>query len=159
MAGGLLDAWNIHPGFSKPIVQQSNRPIVHNNMKKTTEIILATFLIGIILLLATLIASSVIIGNSVQEKCEEAREKYNGDCVEALIIQLDNEEEDFKARNRSIWALGQMGDEKALPTLKKYYTGDIPEREKIDEVISQYELKKAIKLINSGFNITAIFWR
>jgi len=52
-----------------------------------------------------------------------------------------------------------LGDSRALPTLQKYYTGNIPNREPLDGVISQYELKKAINLTSGGVNLTAIFWR
>jgi hypothetical protein len=55
--------------------------------------------------------------------------------------------------------LGQYGDNRALPALQNYYTGDIPEKEPLDKMISQYELKKAIKLAKGGLNITALFWR
>jgi hypothetical protein len=63
------------------------------------------------------------------------------------------------ARNRAIWALGQLGDERALLVFEKYYTGEIPEREPLSEVISQYELKKAIKMAEGGVNLSAWVWR
>jgi len=55
--------------------------------------------------------------------------------------------------------LGQLGDNRTLPVLQSYYTGDIPEREPLDKTISQYELKKAINLTSGGFNMSAIIWR
>lgn len=81
------------------------------------------------------------------------------DCVEALIVLLQDESRGFSARNSAIWALGQLGDHRALPILQGYYTGNIPDREPLDKVISQYELKKAINLAGGGANLTAIFWR
>jgi HEAT repeat protein len=63
-------------------------------------------------------------------------------------------------KNEAIWALGQLGDRKALPLLESYETGEsLPERESWSEGISQYELRKAINLLRSGFNISAFFWR
>lgn len=105
------------------------------------------------------VISSVWIGQSVKEKCYLAQSKYEGECVPALMSWLADEENDFRSRNSATWALGQMGDRQALPVLKKYYTGQIPEREPYDAGLSQYELKKAIKLLESGFNLTAPFWR
>ena len=70
-----------------------------------------------------------------------------------------NEDEDFRTRNYAIWSLGQLGDKQALPALEKFYTGNIPEREPYDEGISQYELKKAIALLQGGANVTAVVWR
>jgi len=81
------------------------------------------------------------------------------DCVEALIAQLEDEHQDFRSRNYAIWGLGAMGDRRALPILQTYYTGKIPDREPLDEVISQYELKKSIHLANGGLNVAAWAWR
>lgn len=100
------------------------------------------------------------IGVSVKEKCFVATAKYsNTDCVLALTDQLQDESISFRERNYAIWALGQLGDNRALSVLKNMYTGNIPDREPYDDGISQYELKKAIKLVEGGFNATAFVWR
>jgi hypothetical protein len=39
------------------------------------------------------------------------------------------------------------------------YTGNIPPREPLDAMISQYELRKAVDLTSGGTNMLAIFWR
>jgi hypothetical protein len=52
--------------------------------------------------------------------------------------------------------LGQLGDQKSLVVLKSYYTGEPCDHEKF---LCQYELEKAIKLLEGGFNITAFVWR
>jgi len=59
-------------------------------------------------------------------------------------------------RNHAIWALGQLGDKRALPSLEKLYTGEPCDHSKY---VCQYELKKAIKLCRGGLNITAWTWR
>lgn len=99
------------------------------------------------------------IGFDVKTRCQDAKGEYGGSCVEALITQLNDENNGFRSRNSAIWALGQLGNSKALPVLQSYYTGKIPDREPLNRVISQYELKKAINLTSGGKNITAIFWR
>lgn len=99
------------------------------------------------------------IGFEAKNLCQQAKWQYGGDCVEALIAQLNDEHQGYRTRNHAIWALGQMGDVRALPVLKSFYTGNIPNREPLDTTISQYELKKAILLAEGGKNITAIFWR
>jgi HEAT repeat protein len=76
-----------------------------------------------------------------------------------LISLLKDENKGFRERNDAVWALGQLGDSRALPVLRKFYTGDIPEVELLDGVISQYELKKAINLTSGGVNISAFIWR
>lgn len=105
--------------------------------------------------------TSAWIGYGVREDCKLARGRYGEEleCVDALMAHLEDESNPYGERNSAIWALGQLGDSKALPVLESYYTGDIPDREPWNEVISQYELKKAINLASGGFNATAIVWR
>lgn len=99
------------------------------------------------------------IGYEAKSLCREAKYEYGGDCVSSLIKTLNDENKDYKKRNDAIWALGQFGDKKALPALQSYYTGNIPPREPLRKMLSQYELKKAIKLVQGEPNITASFWR
>src|SRR3972149_8151924 len=96
--------------------------------------------------------SSTWIGYTVREKCLLAQGRYQGDCVETLIAHLQDANNPIGERNSAIWALGQLGDTRALPVLESYYTGNIPNREPWDKTISQYELKKAIKLASGSLN-------
>ena len=105
------------------------------------------------------LVTSTWIGQDVRENCLRAQARYGGDCVEALVSLLDDEQAPFRERNSAIWSLGQLGDKRALPALENLYTGQIPPREPYDAGISQYELKKAIKLVGGSFNATSIFWR
>lgn len=115
--------------------------------------------IGISIFFLFIFITSVWIGHEAKNICQNAKWQYGGDCVQALITQLNDEHQGFRTRNHAIWALGQFGGNRALPILKKYYTGNIPNREPLDKVISQYELKKAVELANGGLNITAWLWR
>ena len=115
--------------------------------------------VGTLLFLGIFVATSLVIGDGVRQNCIRAQNIYGGDCVEALTSHLDDENNPYGERNSAIWALGQLGDSRALPVLGKYYTGDIPDREPWNGTISQYELKKAIKLAKGSFNITAFVWR
>lgn len=99
------------------------------------------------------------IGYDVKKQCHDATKDYGGDCVESLTQLLNDEDRSFHERNSAIWALGQLGDSRALPILQSYYTGNIPDREPLDETISQYELKKAVNLTSGGFNMGAWVWR
>lgn len=95
----------------------------------------------------------------MKEECSKAQTKYPGDCVAALSLTLEDTSNDFRTRNSAIWALGQLGDKRALTVLEKNYTGNIPEKESLDAGLSQYELKKAIKLAGGSFNATHWVWR
>lgn len=105
------------------------------------------------------VITCVWIGFDVKTQCQDAKSEYRGDCVDALLELVKDDDRGFRARNDAIWALGQLGDKRALPTLQRFYSGNIPEREPLDKTISQYELRKAISLTSGGKNITAIFWR
>lgn len=116
--------------------------------------------IGTSIFLLFLMITGVWIGHEAKKLCQEAKWEYKQeDCVEALMMTLNDEKQGYRTRNHAIWALGQLGDDRALPVLQKYYTDNIPDREPLDEVISQYELKKAINLTSGGLNIIAWMWR
>jgi hypothetical protein len=102
---------------------------------------------------------SLIIGSSVKIKCAIAQKTYGGDCVVALITMLGDTKQDFRSRNSAIWALGQLGDRRALNVPSVYYSGIIPPKESLDTGISQYELKKAIHMVSGEFNVTSFIWR
>jgi len=114
--------------------------------------------IGASLLIFVFLLSVNLISYSVKEKCVIAQEKYNGDCAESLIAYLDDEQNNFHSRNSAIWALGQLGDERALPVLKKYYTGYNGERSNRHQELAQLELKRAIGYMEGNLNITKFFW-
>ena len=116
-------------------------------------------LMGMGMMMLVFLIISTMIGADVRERCRTASVKYEGDCVEVLMATAANEEESFRTRNYGIWALGQLGDARALPLLQSMYTGIIPEREPYDGGISQYELKKAIALAEGGYNVGAWVWR
>ncbi len=123
------------------------------------RLILISFSITVLVFGLIFLASCFYIGQNVQATCDSAQELYDGDCVHSLISVLHNEEASFSDRNSAIWALGQLGDEIALPTLESYFT-EVPEtREPLNEMISQYELSKAIKLTSGGCNLCAWVWR
>lgn len=66
------------------------------------------------------------IGFDVKSQCQQAPREYGGDCTEALIRLVEDDTRGFRVRNEAIWALGQLGDGRALPVLQQLYTGNIP---------------------------------
>ncbi len=129
-------------------------------MKRHMNKLLFLGAIGLSIFTLFFVVTCVWIGFDVKRQCRDAKSEYGQEkCVDALVTLLNDENRGFSARNSAVWALGQLGDSKALPVLESYYTGNIPEKEPLNEVISQYELKKAINLTSGGTNLTAIFWR
>jgi len=116
-------------------------------------------LAGMGFLILIFLVMNTWIGVSVRQRCLLAQKQYEGSCVEALEQVVAADYNSFDERNRAIWALGQLGDEAALATLNSLYTGQIPDREPYPDALSQYELQKAIKLIESGFNLNHLVWR
>lgn len=96
---------------------------------------------------------------TVRKTCNLAKEKYQGKCQTALISVLEDENANPKEKNDAIWALGQMAESESLPALEKIYAGKVPEgREPLNEVVSQYEIEKAIRWIKKG-NVTSWMYR
>lgn len=121
--------------------------------------ILYWFTVGVGIIVLIYLVTSTWIGFEISVRCELVTSKYGGDCVEGLINYLEDEQNEIGDRNTAIWTLGQLGSKRSLPTLRKMYTGRIPDKEPWNGVISQYELKKAIKLSEGEFNISALVWR
>lgn len=128
-------------------------------IKNIKEKLFYLMAIGASIFLLFFVVTCTWIGYEVKSQCQKVEREYSGKCVDALLLLLQDESKGFRSRNDAVWALGQLGDSRALPTLQGYYTGNIPEREPLDKSISQYELKKAINLVRGGLNMSAFIWR
>ena len=120
-------------------------------MKKKIKLILSLlFTIFIILLLIV----TYNIENQVQETCKMAVSIYPGDKIQALINVSKNQSSCTKDKTRALWALGQLGDRKALPYLVENFDG-------IEETdICIYEAQFAIeKIQDESFNLPGFLWR
>ncbi|UCC98642.1 MAG: HEAT repeat domain-containing protein [Phycisphaerales bacterium] len=92
------------------------------------------------------------IRSSVKQISAEATEAYPGDRIEALMKYAGSENHSLRQRNRAVWALGQIGDERALPALRQWYVGGPCDH---DNSLCQRELQTAIKGCEGSFNATA----
>lgn len=96
------------------------------------------------------------IGSAVHAAGEAATHEFPGDQVAALVAYVDSSSHTLSERNRAVWALGQLGDRRALPVLEKYITGG---KCRHDRELCQHELAKAVRLCRGGSNLTALLWR
>ena len=96
--------------------------------------------------------SCLSIYTGIKDISAEASSAYGGDKVSALMAFIDDEERELAERNRAVWALGQIGDARALPALEKRYTGESCDH---DRFLCQYELKKAIRKCRGSVNLTS----
>ena len=84
----------------------------------------------------------------------QAAHPHPGDDVAALIDYVQSDANSLEDRNHAVWALGQARDERAVPVLKKFFTGKACDH---DTDLCQNGLEKAIELADSdSINILAI---
>jgi hypothetical protein len=107
-------------------------------------------------IVALFMTAETMIGLGVRKFSQLAQEQYPSDRVSALIKMVECESCPMADRNHAVWALGQLADQRALPILEKHYTGKPCDH--VNEVC-QYELDKALRLVRSGHNTEAVFWR
>ena len=104
-------------------------------------IVRKVFVYGALSCLAFLLVAFVMIcfsiRSGVKEISAEATQQYPGDRIEALITYVESENHSLRQRNLAVWSLGQIGDEYALPTLEKSYTGGPCDH---DNLLCQQEL-------------------
>jgi hypothetical protein len=109
-----------------------------------------------IILFILFFIAELMIGSGVREYSQNAQERFSGDRISALIAMVDCESCAMSGRNHAVWALGQLADIRSLPVLEKHYTGEPCDHK---NRICQYELKKALRLVRSGYNSEAFFWK
>jgi len=105
-----------------------------------------------ILILIVFVMTCWSIRSSVKSISAEATQEHAGDRIEALMAYANSENHSLRERNRAVWALGQIGDERALPVLERFNTGQPCNH---DTSLCQRELGKAVKLCKGGLNLTA----
>jgi HEAT repeat protein len=100
-----------------------------------------------------------LIFSGVQNIAREAQATYAGGPVVALIALVEDEQALFEQRNTAIWALGQIGDRRALPVLEGLHTDEVqhPPYDSTSYIV-QYSVEKALKQIN-GFTVTKWMYR
>lgn len=128
-------------------------------MKNAHRLIQLTVLLAGLGLLAGLVASvsvSLLIGAEVRTVSDAAGLRYPGDRVEALMRCVEDVSNSLQERNRAVWALGQLGDRRALTMLRKHHAGGPCDHA---NALCQRELAKAIRLLEGGVNVSAWVWR
>ncbi len=95
-------------------------------------------------LAAIFLSINVGVGNQKQR----ARSRFPGrDPSQALIEMVDCEKCGMQDRNRAVWTLGQIREERALPILHKHFYDGPCDHSKF---ICQHELRKALKRIEEA---------
>ncbi len=111
----------------------------------------------LMLVVAAFVALGLWIQLAARDAGTAAMRQFPGDRVEALVALVQSDRYTLEQKNRAVWALGQLRDPRALPVLKKYYTGAPCDHARY---LCQYELKKAIALVeHTGFDPLRLFAR
>ncbi len=76
---------------------------------------------------------------------EQVMREFPGDEVEALIGLVQAEDHTLEERGKAVHALGQIGSDRAVPALRRYYTGQQCDHSRF---LCQKELRKAIDRCN-----------
>jgi len=126
------------------------------------KILLRGILIVLLACVVVIILLSLWSELHVKKMCEMATRKYPGDKVEALMMSVETEEygynaHRYKMNNHIFWALGQLGDKRALPLLRNLLTGEPCDHE---TNLCQGEIQEAIQqLERNQFNLPKFLWR
>jgi len=111
-------------------------------------------------LVVVLLSLSIELG--IKRICAAATRKYPGDKIDALMMSVESDRSGYnahvyKANNHTFWALGQLGDKRALPFLRDLSSGEACDHE---TNLCQGEIQEAIqKLEGNEFNLPKFLWR
>lgn len=112
--------------------------------------------IALVLIGALMLGTTWLIESGVHAASEAALLERPGDRVLALMAYIESPTHTLRERNRAVWALGQLGDARALPVLEKYFTDTQCEH---GRALCQHELRKAIRLCYGATNVSSFIWR
>jgi len=124
------------------------------------KLIIYAFILGFGACLVFYAVTCKAIFSEVQSICKMAQEQFEGDEVEATIAMLQSEQTSFVQKNKAVYALGQIGDKRALPALQGQVTG-IPCEKPCPKhkYVCQYNLETAIKGCSGKFSLTRWMYR
>ena len=137
----------------------SNVIKISRKSRKWKKIILCIFLAGFTVFVLAMVIVLHIISDDVRSMCQKAQAEFQGDCVEVLVAYIESDDHTFSEKHDAIWALGEIGDPRCIPTLQKLWTGEPCTKPcRYDLYICQYQLEKSIQRCQ-GFNVMRYVWR
>ncbi|UCG59977.1 MAG: hypothetical protein JSU70_10740 [Phycisphaerales bacterium] len=123
---------------------------------KLKKVITYGLLIGSGLALVAFTLTFWVIFRDVKVISGQATQEFEGNCVEALIAYVESDDHSFKEKHNAMWALGEIGDPRALPTLERLRTGKPCTKPcRSDQYICQCQLAKSIRFRKGG-NVVAM---
>ncbi|MGQ8338568.1 hypothetical protein ACUNWD_18575 [Sunxiuqinia sp. A32] len=123
--------------------------------KRTRRFLIFLIAAVLIAISSTYFGFRIWIKSDITQICENAMNQYPGDKIEAMISFLNSDSQSLEDKNKTIWALGKLNDQRALPILKSLQTGTECNH---SEFVCQRELKKAIDNLE-GKNVDLFSFR
>ena len=142
--------------------EKNKKEMLLKSTSRLRRILLRGILIVLLACVVVIILLSLSIELGVKKVCGMATRKYPSDKVEALMMFVESKEygysaDHYSANNHAFWALGQLGDKRALPFLRNLLTGEPCDHE---TNLCQGEIQEAIqKLERNQFNLPEFLWR
>lgn len=120
-------------------------------VRHVVPLALALAFVGFLYLLPMFSRGVGSIDAAVRNTCLEAGAADRESCIDTLCRVAVSSEQPFERRNQAVWALGQLGDPRALPVLEQLRTGvPCPQPCRKDRQICQLEVEKAIRWCRGG---------
>ncbi|MCB1184770.1 HEAT repeat domain-containing protein [bacterium] len=113
-------------------------------------------LLGLVLVVGGAAATSLVIGRQVRGAVAAAQSWEPGDPVEALLAVATSPDYAVAERNRAVWALGQLGDSRAVAPLATLLPHTNCEH---GQDVCRRKLEQAIELCEGAPNVGAVLWR
>ena len=158
----LVGTSSVDSRLMQDVKFQGDRKMSLKPTSRLRKILLRGTPIVLLVCAVVIILFSLYIELGVKNICALAMQAHPGDRVEALMKFVKTDGYGYNARvysknNRVFWALGQLGDKRALPVLKGLMTGEPCDH---DTNLCQGEIMEAIqKLEANQFNLPKFLWR
>jgi len=131
---------------------KTRRPTLQERLRSARSGVLLITALGVV----CVVVIGLVIGHQVDCAVERAQLHHPGSPVEALVATASDEDVDLGLRDSAVWALGQLGDSSALPTLRALETGVACDH---SQAVCQRGVRKAIAACEGGWNVSAPIWR
>lgn len=99
------------------------------------------------------LVTSIAVG--VERITESAQQRYHKGRSDGLMALADCSDCPMKERNRAVWALGRLQEQRAVPLLRAHLTGRRCDHER---ALCQHEIRKSLDLIEAQGTLHARFW-
>jgi HEAT repeat protein len=110
-----------------------------------------------LLLLSALLGIARLLEERAEDVAAAAARRHPGSSLEALVAQMEDGDLPWRERNRAVWALGQLGDSRALAPLRSHITGRPCEHEKH---LCEDQLRMAVRKLEGDWLVNPPWrWR